>query len=253
MRTTRVIPILLIHLGGVYKTTAFSNPKYIGDPINTIRLFNDLEVDEVVVLDIDATKLGGTPNVDMIKEIASEAFMPFTYGGGIKTARQVRDILKCGVEKVVINHAIQYSQKLISECASYFGSQCIVASIDYKKKLFKGVLQYDYLTGRTLDCNPVDASVQCEAAGAGELLVNSVDREGSMEGLDNEMVNQITNAVNIPVIISGGAGKLDNLKSARNAGASAIAAGSMFVYHGKQKGVLVNYPTENQLKKYLSD
>lgn len=251
MRRTRVIPVLLIHQGGVYKTKGFTHPVYIGDPINTIRLFNDLEVDEIVVLDIDATKKNNSPNFEMIEELASEAFMPFAYGGGIKSIDQARVILQCGIEKVVLNHAIQNNYDLITECADQFGSQSVVASIDYTKRIFGGNVHFDHVSNKPLKTNIVNAAIASEQAGAGEILINSVDLDGLMTGLDIETIKEVSDSVNIPFIVCGGAGNLDHLKDAEQAGASAIAAGSMFIFHGKQRGVLINYPKEANLRKYL--
>jgi len=252
MRRTRVIPVLLIHQGGVFKTTGFSNPVYIGDPINAIRLFNDMEVDEIVVLDIDASKNGVDPNIDVINELTSEAFMPFAYGGGIKTLEHVRAILRCGVEKVILNHAIIQDIDFLSQCVDEIGAQSVVASIDYKKKMIGGLRQFDHVTKKMSGRSLIDAALNAEKSGAGEIMLNSVEKDGRMTGLDLQAIYEVSKAVNVPVIACGGAGTLEHLRNAEENGASAIAAGSMFVFKGKQRGVLVNYPKEVQLRKFLS-
>lgn len=252
MRRTRLIPVLLIHQGGVYKTSKFKSPVYIGDPINTIRLFNDMEVDEIVVLDIDASKDNREPNYEMFEELASEAFMPVGYGGGIKSVEQAKRILNSGVEKVIINHAAQSSGELIAECASRFGSQSVMASIDYAKKLLGGWKQYDHVTGKLLMLSPLDAAENAEKMGAGEVLLSCVDRDGCMQGLDVELIQEASRRLEIPIVACGGAGTLEHLQQAEAAGASAIAGGSMFVFRGKQRGILISYPNEAQLRQYLS-
>ena len=196
MRSTRVIPVLLIHKGGVYKTKRFKKPVYIGDPINAIRLFNDLEVDEIVILDVDASKHNNPPNFEFIEELASEAFMPFSYGGGIKTVDQAKNIFQLGIEKIVLNHAVQNNYKLIIECADKFGSQSIVVSINYKKKLFNGEMCYDHVSNNTLKINVIDAVIAAEKAGAGEIIINSVDRDGLMAGLDVDLIKELSAIVN---------------------------------------------------------
>ena len=251
MRRTRLIPNLLIHRGGVYKTSKFKNPIYIGDPINAIRLFNDLEVDEIAVLDIDASKQGTTPNLEMIGELASEAFMPFAYGGGIQTTAQAHTILQCGIEKIILNHSVQNSPELIAECAAQFGSQSVVVSIDYKKRIFSGNGHFDHVSNKVLKNSVVEAAVVAERAGAGEILINSVDRDGLMVGMDVETIKAVSDQIGVPLIVSGGAGNLEHLKAAEEAGASAISAGSMLLFHGKQRGVLINYPKEAKLRQYL--
>lgn len=252
MRRTRVIPVLLIHKQGVYKTSKFKRPVYIGDPMNTIRLFNDMEVDEIVVLDIDASKENREPNYEMVEELAAEAFMPVGYGGGIRSVQQAKRILNSGVEKIVINHAARSHAELIAECARRFGSQSVVASIDYAKKLLAGRRQYDHVSGELLQCSPLEAAELAQAAGAGELLLNCVDLDGSMQGLDVDLIHEASKRLEVPIVACGGAGTLEHLQQAEAAGASAIAGGSMFVFRGKQRGILINYPTEAQLRQFLN-
>jgi imidazole glycerol-phosphate synthase subunit HisF len=252
MRRTRVIPVLLIHQFGVYKSTKFKNHIYIGDPINIIRLFNEMEVDELVILDIDASKKNSEPKYSFLEELVSEAFMPVAYGGGIRTVEQGKRILNIGIEKIIINHAIQSNLALISDCASRFGSQSIVSSIDYKASLLRNRRQYDHVSGKLLNIHPIDAAKLAQERGAGEILFTCVDRDGSMQGLDLELIKDASHLLSIPFVICGGAGTLDHLQHAKSAGAPAIAAGSMFVFRGNQRGILINYPAEAVLSQYLN-
>ncbi len=252
MRKTRVIPILLIDKGGVYKTRLFKDPKYIGDPINTLRLFNDMEVDEVMLIDISATRERREPNYAMIEELVSRAFMPIAYGGGIKTVEQARKILNCGVEKVIINSAAQKSTELLTDCSKIFGSQSVVVCVDYKKNLFSIRKQYDHVTKKLLSISPEKAAQFAVKAGAGEVMFNCVDKDGEMNGLDLEFLKEVCNCLTIPIVICGGAGNLEHLRLAKDAGVSAIAGGSMFVYRGAQRGILINYPSEKLLDEYLN-
>jgi len=251
MRSTRLIPLILIHNGSVVKSIRFTNYVYVGDPINTIRLFNDLEVDEIIVLDIDASKSNKKPDLKTIENLTSEAFMPFAYGGGITSVALAEEILQCGVEKIVLNHAIQNSLSLIAECAERFGSQSVVASIDYKKKIFGGYACYDHVSEKILINSVEQSAISCSDYGAGEIMINSVDRDGMMNGFDAITIQSIAQSIDVPLIALGGAGNLEHVKSAEIAGASAIAAGSIFLFHGKQRGILVSYPKENILRKYL--
>lgn len=251
MRHTRLIPILLIYQGGVYKTRKFKNPLYIGDPINTIRLFNDLEVDEIMILDINASKEKREPDYEMVEELASEAFMPVGYGGGIRTVEQAKLVLNCGVEKVVVNNAAHTNSALIQECVARFGSQSVVVSIDYAKKILGGLRQYDHVSRKFLQMSPLEAAESAEKLGAGEILLNCVDRDGSMEGLDVELVQEASRSLSVPIVACGGAGSLHHLKEIEEAGASAIGGGSFFVFRGKQRGILISYPAEEVLREYL--
>lgn len=252
MRRTRVIPTLLLEKSGVYKSRKFKDLTYIGDPINTLRLFNDMEVDEIIIYDISATREGREPNYDMLEELVSRSFMPIGYGGGIKTVEQATLILNSGVEKIIINHAALTDSRIISECANRFGSQSVVVNIDYKQKIFFSKKQYNYITRRLMNITPINAAINAEKAGAGEIIFNCVDRDGEMQGLDVELVKEASHCINLPIVISGGAGTLEHLKDAEDAGASAIAGGSMFVYRGQQRGILINYPSEELLGKHLT-
>tara|TARA_B100000780_G_C21125273_1_gene456404 strand:- start:5061 stop:5822 length:762 start_codon:yes stop_codon:yes gene_type:complete len=251
IRRTRVIPVLLIHKGAVYKTIKFKNPQYIGDPKNAIRLFNDLEVDEIVVLDIDASKDNNNPNIQLIKELASEAFMPFSYGGGIKNIKHVKSILKCGVEKVILNHSIIQDVALLKSISNEIGSSGVVASVDYLNKWGNRQFLFDHVTKKKYKINMVEHIQKLQMFGVGEIILNCVDNDGSMNGLDIETLKKIQESCEVPLIACGGAGTISDLKDAESAGASGIAAGSMFIYFGKQKGILINYPKETSLRESL--
>lgn len=252
MRRTRLIPVLLLQQQGIYKTKKFKSPTYIGDPLNTIRIFNDLEVDEIVILDIDASKKGIGPNYETLEDLASEAFMPVGYGGGIRTVDEARQVFDCGVEKVIFNYALQNGRDVIRECALRFGSQSVVASIDYGSSLFGTLKQYDHVTRKLTSQCPFEAVARSEELGAGEVLLTSVDRDGMMQGLDIEIIAKVANSLQVPLIACGGAGTLNHVQQAANAGASAIAGGSMFVFRGSQRGILINYPGEGQLRSFLN-
>jgi cyclase len=233
------------------KTTFFQKPRYIGDPINAVKIFNEKEADELILLDIDATVEKREPHYELIEDIVSEAFMPICYGGGIKNTDQMRRLFALGVEKVSISSAAIHSQSLIKEAASRFGSQSIIVTLDVKKTKFPRFYTVVTHNGKkNSGKNPVEASVLMEQMGAGELLINNVDQDGRMLGYDEDLIRLISRAVNIPVIALGGAGSLMDLKSVvRHGGASAAGAGSLFVYHGKHRAVLINYPDQNQLQQ----
>jgi len=246
----RVIPCLLLRNGGLVKTVKFGEPKYVGDPINAVKIFNDKEVDELLFLDITATVERKSPPMKVIAEIASECFMPLAYGGGIRSMEDVRRIFTVGVEKVCINtHAVEEPQ-FIRQAADIFGNQSIVVSIDVKKSLLGKYEVYTHGGTRNAKLDPVKHAVAMEQMGAGELFINSIDRDGTMQGYDIELIRRVASAVRIPVIACGGAGKLSDLTDAwKHGGASAVSAGSMFVFHGKHRAVLISYPGQDDLKK----
>ena len=211
-----------------------------------------MEVDEIVVLDIDASREMREPNYSFIQELASEAFMPFAYGGGIRSVEQATRILQSGVEKIVIGHSALVQPDLINQSCSNFGSQSVIVCIDYTRKIFGGYHVYDHVGSRTAPLKLMDAAKSYALRGAGEILLQCVDRDGQMQGLDTDTISLVAGELEIPIIACGGAGQLDHLQAAALSGASAIAAGSMFVFHGKQKGVLINYPKESILRKYIN-
>ncbi|MBI5324875.1 MAG: imidazole glycerol phosphate synthase subunit HisF [Ignavibacteriae bacterium] len=251
MLKTRVIPCLLLKDGGFVKTVRFSKPRYLGDPRNIVRLFNEKEVDEIVILDIDATREKREPYFDLLNDIVSEAFMPIAYGGGIKSIEEIKQLYKIGIEKVIINTHAANNTAFIREASEIFGSQSIVISIDAKKNLF-GKYKVYTVSGRVnTNISPVEHAKRMEEFGAGEVILNSIDRDGMQEGYDIELLNSVASKVTIPVIALGGAGKLEDFQSALKAGASAVSAGSMFVYQSVHKAVLINYPAQKELKEYL--
>ncbi|WP_405120534.1 AglZ/HisF2 family acetamidino modification protein [Pseudomonas leptonychotis] len=243
MYRARVIPCLLVRGNGLVKTRKFKEPVYIGDPINAMRIFSDKEVDELVVLDIDASREGREPNYALIEEMAGEAFMPVAYGGGIRTIEQVRRLIRSGIEKVVINSAAIESTDVIRHAAGMFGSQAVVGAVDVKKTIFGG---YRVVTkSATVEAKiGLDEHIQrLVSAGVGEVFLNNVDRDGMMGGYDLSLIHSITQRVSVPVVVCGGAGTLEHLaQGVSEGGASAVAAGSMFVFHGKHRAVLINYP-----------
>jgi cyclase len=253
MLRTRIIPCLLLRGNGLVKTRRFKDPVYIGDPVNAVRIFSEKEVDELIILDIDATREGREPNYSLIAEIAGECFMPVAYGGGIRTVDQVRKIIRSGVEKVVINSAALNSTDVIAAAAEVFGNQAVVAAIDVRKQLLGGYK----LVGRsaTMDSKAKLAEHVCRvvAAGAGEIFINSVDRDGMMSGYDLDLIRSVTQLVNVPVVACGGAGSIEHFQQAVSNGASAVSAGSMFVFHGKHRAVLINYPQDVKLGGFRSE
>lgn len=252
MLKTRVIPCLLLKNAGLVKTVKFKNPKYVGDPINAVKIFNDKEVDELIFLDISAAQSGQGPSLKVVSEIASECFMPLAYGGGVRSLADMRTLFTIGVEKVSVNSAAVDNPRFIREASEVFGAQSIIVSIDVKKN-FRGCFEV-YTQGGTKNSkiDPVDFARTMEEMGAGEILLNSIDRDGTMLGYDIDLIRKITSAVNIPVIACGGAGKIEHFSAAIERGnASAVAAGSLFVFHGRHRAVLITYPSQEELKTVL--
>lgn len=249
MRRIRIIPVLLIKDGGLVKSVQFKKHRYVGDPINAVRIFNEKMVDELVVLDISATPEKQAPNLAAIADIASEAFMPMSYGGGITSLKQIEDILYNGVEKVVLNWTAIHQTELISQAAKQFGSQSVVVSIDAKKG-WMGTYQTYTLGGkRKTNYSPVDLAQKAQDFGAGEIIINSITRDGTYQGYDLDLIARVSQSVDIPVVACGGAGELDDFKKAINYGASAVAAGSMFVFKRPHNAVLISYPSNEELTR----
>ncbi len=242
---------MLLRDEGLVKTVKFKKSTYIGDPINAVKIFNEKEVDELVFLDIDATIKRKEPPYQVIQDIATECFMPFCYGGGITTIDQIRKIIASGAEKVAINSAAFLNPDLIRQAAGVFGSSTVVVSIDYKKNLFGNPLVYINGGTKSTKTDPVSYAMEMERLGAGELFLNSIDRDGEMGGYDLEMLQKVAAAVSIPVIVCGGAAQLADFSKAFESGASAAAAGSMFVFQSKKKGVLISYPSPEELKEII--
>lgn len=252
MQKTRVIPVLLLRGRGLVKTVKFKDPTYIGDPLNSVRIFNENEGDELVFLDIFATREGRGPDFDLLADIAGEAFMPMAYGGGITTLEEIRRVFALGFEKVVINSAAYGGGLLIRQACAIFGAQSIVGCVDVRRTLL-GRYELHSHAGKTKQAvGLIDHLKALEQQGAGEIIVNAIDRDGTQSGYDLKLIREVATAVQVPVVACGGAGNLDHMASAvREAGASAVAAGSLFVFVGPHRAVLINYPPRAELAKRL--
>lgn len=246
MLLKRVIPNILFSGDGLYKTRKFKNKAYVGDVVNAIRLFNDLKVDELVLLDIEASKKKSGPNFDLVKEISSECFMPLCYGGGVSSVKQAEEIFSLGVEKVCINSSAMTDPGLITNLAKVFGSQSVVVGVDIMKSVFGPHKLYSHIGARAPKKVFTQYLKDAESAGAGEIFLTSVDREGSMKGFDLTLVECAVNALDIPVIVNGGGGCFDHIVEAFEKGASAVSCGSKFIYQGPHRAVLINYLTEEE-------
>lgn len=251
MLRQRVIPCLLLRRGGLVKTRKFKHPKYVGDPINAIRIFNEKEVDELVVLDIDASRDGSDPNYTLIEQFAAECFMPLCYGGGIRTIEQAQRLFALGVEKVSIQTAALRDLDLISRLAKQFGSQSVVASIDVKTDWLGRRRLFSAAASKFHSFSWQEYLARVERAGAGEIFLNSVDRDGEMAGMDLNLIRDIAQRVNVPIIAAGGVGSLADIASGLLSGASAVAAGAFFVYHGPHRAVLITYPSPDEIDVVL--
>ncbi|MBN9379442.1 MAG: imidazole glycerol phosphate synthase subunit HisF [Chitinophagaceae bacterium] len=251
MKRVRVIPALLIQKGGLVKSVRFKDHKYVGDPINAVKIFNEKEVDEIVILDISATAENRPPNITQIKEIAGEAFMPLAYGGGITKLEEIRELISAGVEKVVLNTTAFVNPQLVSEGARYIGSQSMVVSIDVKKNVWGKHKVFVQNGSKNTGVDPIVFARQMEEAGAGELILNSIERDGTFGGYDTELIESVSKSVNIPVVAIGGASTVDDFARAVQHGASAVAAGSMFVFQRPHRAVLISYPSQPDLKEKL--
>ena len=251
MLKTRVMPCLLLNNSRLVKTVRFKKPNYIGDPINVIKIYNEKEVDELIFLDITATVENRKPPFKIISEIASECFMPFAYGGGINNLEDIKKIFSLGVEKVAINNYAIENPSFIKSASDLFGSQSIIVSIDVRKSLFGKYEVYTHSGKNATKLEPVKFAIQAEEMGAGELLLTSIDRDGTMQGYDNNLITEVSDAVSVPVIACGGAGNIEHFAEAVKAGASAVAAGSLVVYQGFNRGVLINFPTRDELEMVL--
>lgn len=254
MLKTRVIPILLLQNGGLVKGEKFKKHKYVGDPINAVRIFNEKEVDELAFIDISATTENRDPDYAFIEDIATEAFMPIAYGGGVNKVEQVERLFRAGVEKVIINSAFFTDPELVRRCSKIAGSQSIVVSIDVKKNLFG---RYEVMTkngkNKTGEC-PIAYAKRAQLMGAGEIILTSIDREGTGKGCDVVLIKQVSEVVSIPVIAQGGVSTMEDLLLAVTEGeATAVAAGSFFTFHGKHKAVLLTYPAYAELEQLFKE
>ena len=250
MLRPRIIPCLLIHQGGLVKTQYFKDGKYIGDPINAVKIFNEKEADELMILDIDATSLGYEPNFDLISKISAECRMPLCYGGGVKTSQQAQRIIDMGVEKVAISSAFIENPMLVSEIASAVGNQSVVAVIDFQKKtgLFsKGYEVCTHNATKVHKLDPIKLASELQEIGVGEIIFNSIDLDGSMQGYDLELAKNLKKNLKVPMTMLGGAGSLEDISNLFDSvGLVGAAVGSLFVFKGKYRAVLINYPTPDQ-------
>lgn len=252
MLRVRIIPVLLLSGQRLVKTINFKNRLYVGDPINTIKIFNDKEVDELVILDIDASFKGTEPNYDYIEKFASQCFMPLAYGGGISNSNQAKRLLSLGVEKIIINTAAIVNPVFISELASEIGSQSVVVSVDIKKNWLGNYKIKMPGSQRSIDINLIEFIKKIVDLGAGEIIINSIDLDGTQNGYDLKLIKSVSEKINVPVIACGGAGTLSDFVDAINSGASAVAAGSMFLFSGPHKAVLINFPKYEDFQYLLN-
>jgi imidazole glycerol-phosphate synthase subunit HisF len=255
MLRPRLIPVLLVHQRGLVKTKRFTDPKYVGDPLNAVRIFNEKEVDEIIVIDIDATREEREPDYSMIGKLAGECRMPLCYGGGVKSPEQVERIIGLGVEKVAISSAAIADAEMVVESARRVGGQSIVIVLDVKKSGFLAK-RYELFTNNgstATGIHPVDFARRMQELGAGEILLNSIDRDGTGEGYDLPLVDEVRRVVSLPMTILGGAGSLDDVQDlVRHHGVIGAAAGSMFVFKGKYRAVLIQYPSRSEKDRFMS-
>ncbi|MBS1946952.1 MAG: imidazole glycerol phosphate synthase subunit HisF [Bacteroidetes bacterium] len=251
MRRIRVIPVLLLHKGGLVKSVKFKDYTYVGDPINAVKIFNEKEIDEIIILDIDASREKRPPDMQKIKEIAGEAFVPLAYGGGIGTIDDIKELFYVGVEKVVFNTNAYHQPELITGAAKLAGSQSIVVSMDVKKNIF-GKYNACVKNGtENTKQDPLIFAKRMQELGAGEIFLNNIDRDGTYNGYDLELIHKISSSLSIPLIACGGASSVEDFNKAVQHGASAVAAGSMFVFQRPHRAVLISYPSQDELKEKL--
>lgn len=253
MLRTRIIPTLLLRNQSLVKTVKFGKFTYVGDPANTVRIFNELEVDELLFLDISVSRKKRNLNLKVLSEIADECFMPLGYGGGISTLKQAKEVFDIGFEKIVLNSNASENPNLISEISKCYGSQAVIVSIDYKQTFWGNKSVYTLSGSRNCKIDPIIWAKQVEDLGAGEILLTSINREGSWEGFDLDVVKDVADAVSIPVIAHGGAGTIHHIQQVvKESNASAVALGSMVVFQKKGMGVLVNFPDKRELGALMS-
>lgn len=242
MSRTRIIPALTITGNRLVKTVKFKNPNYIGDPINAIKIFNEKKVDELFILDIEASKQNREPNYDLIYKMAGEAFMPIGYGGGIKTLEQAQKIFSIGIEKVVLNTVILENPSVVTQIAKIFGNQSVVLSLDFKKNIL-GKLRPHFNSGKAYLKKEIQTfAEEMIGLGVGEIILQDIDKDGTFGGYNLEMINELK-SLSVPIVALGGCNSIDNMKAAINSGANAVAAGSLFVYRNNDpQSILINYP-----------
>ena len=250
MLRPRIIPSLLIHDNGLVKTVNFKNPKYVGDPINAVKIFNEKAVDELAVFDIDATVLGKEPNYSLIERLASQSMMPLCYGGGVKTVEQAQRIFSLGIEKIALSSAVLHNPKLITEISERVGAQSVIVVLDVKKKLLGGYEVYTHNGKKATGVNPFKFVEEAQKLGAGEIVINSIDKDGVMKGYDLDLIAKVREKISLPMTVLGGAGSLDDIEKVIDQhGVIGVAAGSLFVFKGPYKAVLINYPTQLEKNK----
>lgn len=250
MLRPRIIPSLLYHDKGLVKTVNFKSPKYVGDPINAVRIFNEKQVDELAFFDIDATVLGKEPDYVLIEKLANQSRMPLCYGGGVKTKEQAQRIFSLGIEKIALSSAITQNPKLVTEIAERVGSQSVIVVLDVKKKVFGGYELYTHNGKKATGINPLKLAAEMQQLGAGEIIINSIDQDGSMKGYDMPLIEKVAGATSLPLTVLGGAGSLQDIgKVIEKHGVIGVAAGSLFVFKGPYKAVLINYPSQTEKNK----
>lgn len=243
----RIIPCLLVHEKGLVKTTNFKDPKYVGDPINAVKIFNEKHVDELAVFDIDASIQNREPDYKMIENLAYECRMPLCYGGGIHTAEQAKRIFELGVEKIAISTIALQNPEIVKDIADRVGQQSVVVVLDVKKKLFGEYEIYTCNGRKKTNLNPFSFTEKLCKLGIGEIIINSIDRDGKMTGYDFELYDRLKTVTTVPMTLLGGAGNLDDIgKAIEKYGIIGVGAGSLFVFKGKYKAVLINYPTASE-------
>lgn len=250
MLRPRIIPTLLIEQDYLVKTVKFKYDKYIGDPINTLRLFNEKEVDEIVFLDISASKRNVEPNYDLLKDLASECFMPMSYGGGVTSLQQIERILSIGIEKIVINNYAIRNKLFLKEAVENFGSTTIIGSVDVKRNFFNKMEVFSHISNKSIGIKVSDHLARILDDGVGEVFINDVDRDGTYAGYDISLIKKLSERIEVPMIICGGASGYDDLAKALAAGASAVAAGSVFIFNGPHRAVLITYPGKEDFKLF---
>ena len=247
MLRPRIIPSLLLHENGLVKTVNFKTPKYVGDPINAVKIFNEKQVDELVFFDIDATVLNREPDYSLIEKLANQSRMPLCYGGGVKTVEQAQKIFSLGIEKIALSSAVIQNPSIVTQIAERVGSQSVIVVLDVKKKLFGGYEVYTHNGKKATGINPIKFAQELESLGAGELVINSIDQDGIMKGYDLNLIDKVVENITIPVTVLGGAGSLKDIETViEKNGVIGLAAGSLFVFRGPYKAVLINYPNQEE-------
>lgn len=250
MLRPRIIPSLLLQDSGLVKTVNFKNPKYVGDPINAVKIFNEKEVDELAIFDIDATAKGLEPNYGLIERIANQSRMPLCYGGGVKTLEQAQRIFSLGVEKIALSSAVLQNPDLITKIGEKVGAQSVIVVLDVKKKIFGGYEVFTHNGKKSTGINPFKFVEEAQNLGAGEIIINSIDQDGVMKGYDMSLIEKVREKISLPLTVLGGAGSLDDIQEVISKHQIiGVAAGSLFVFKGVYKAVLINYPTREEKEK----